>query len=362
MRTRYRVVSGTAAWLIGFLAFTAHGLIEFSYRYLDDLMRNRANTFTPRMVDEMSAAYSLGLLFPAVAFLVRRWPLHRGTWYRMIPVHLLGMLAFAAAHTTMMRLSRAVLYPALGLGTYEHGAVWLRYPMEGGKQVLAYWLFVGVVYLFDYYREARDRQVLSAELQARLAQAQIDNLRLQLQPHFLFNVLNTISSVMYEDVRKADAMIAQLSDLLRRTLRPAESQCVLLSEELSLLKLYLGIMQARFGDQMSVDFSIDPAADRALVPQLILQPLVENSIRHGRDAQSARLELRVGARRDNGALLLEVSDHGPGITGTLRKGIGLSNTAERLEGLYGAEQELRLENAPGGGLTVTMRIPFRTER
>jgi LytS/YehU family sensor histidine kinase len=221
------------------------------------------------------------------------------------------------------------------------------------------------VYLFEAYQDAHDREMRSAELETQLAQAQLQNLRLQLQPHFLFNSLNTISSVMYEDVRKADAMLAQLSELLRKTLQPGESQQVSLADELAMLKLYLDIMQERFGKDLQVKFAVGPDLGDAMVPQLILQPLVENSIRHGRDRQS-RVEVEVSAARQNGRLLLMVSDRGPGIAGlgngAWRKGIGLSNTAERLESMYGAEHRFALANSPGGGLIVSLEIPFRTAR
>jgi LytS/YehU family sensor histidine kinase len=168
---------------------------------------------------------------------------------------------------------------------------------------------------------------------------------------------------MHEDVDRADAMLAQLSDLLRRTLRAANSQEVSLEEELAMLKSYLAIMEARLGDELQVEFAIDPAVSRALVPQLILQPLVENSIRHGRDAESSRVDIQVRAAQENGRLLLEVSDNGPGIPeldrAEWKKGVGISNTEERLEGLYGADHELLLENSSGRGLTVKVRLPLR---
>jgi LytS/YehU family sensor histidine kinase len=201
-------------------------------------------------------------------------------------------------------------------------------------------------------------------LEAQLAQAQLHNLRLQLQPHFLFNALNTVSAVMHEDVRRADAMLAQLSDLLRRTLGGADSHEVRLDEEVALLNNYLAIMKARFGDGIDVDFDVDPAAVEALVPQLILQPLVENSIRHGRAAGISKVDVRVSAKRQNGRLTLQVSDNGPGIgdlnAGTWRKGLGLSNTENRLEGTYGDDHQFLLQNLDGGGLTVTVCLPFRT--
>jgi LytS/YehU family sensor histidine kinase len=238
-----------------------------------------------------------------------------------------------------------------------------RYPMELAQHVLLFWFALGSIYVFDSYCEARDRQLASADLEARLAEAQLQNLRLQLQPHFLFNALNTISSVMYEDVPRADNMLARLSDLLRRTLHTGQSQEVPLEEELALVKSYIAIMEERFGEDLRVEFEVDARVEHALVPQLILQPLVENSIRHARDPRTSRLSLRVSASRDNGDLLLCVQDDGPGLLpgkqDTWGNGVGLSNTERRLRTLYGARQQMVFENA--NGLRITIRLPLHTQ-
>ncbi|MBZ5722113.1 MAG: histidine kinase [Acidobacteriia bacterium] len=361
---RYAVLSRKTAWFLTFVAFTALGWLEFAYRYLDDLARGHPHTFAMRMFEEMTGAYSALLLLPVLVWAVRRNRIRRNNWWRTLPLNLLIMVAFSVCDTTLMSVSRSLLSPVFGLGQYDYGIMFYRYPMEFANHVLWFWIMVGAIYGVDSYRAARDRQVAHAELETRLAEAQLQNLRLQLQPHFLFNALNTISSVMHEDVGRADAMLAQLSDLLRRTLRAANSQEVALEEELALLKNYLAIMEARFGNDLQVDFAVEPALSDALVPQLILQPLVENSIRHGRETQSSRVDIQVKVRRENGNLLLQVCDNGPGIreltNGGWRKGVGLSNTEERLEGLYGSDHQFLLENSVGGGLTVTVRVPFHT--
>lgn len=351
------------AWLLLLLLYTAIGFLNFAYRYLDDLARGHPHTLGIRLLEESTGIYAAFALLPALVWLIRRYRIRRDNWWKMVPLNLLAMMAYSLCDTTLMGVSRRVLAPVLGFGEYQYGIMLYRYPMEFANHVLSFWIIVGAVYVIDTVREARNRQIATAELEARLAEAQLQNLRLQLQPHFLFNALNTISSVMHEDVERADAMLAQLSDLLRRTLRAANSQEVSLEEELAMLKSYLAIMEARFGDDLRVDFAIDPAVSHAMVPQLILQPLVENSIRHGRDAQTSRVDIHVRAAPENGRLLLEVSDNGPGIPdlnkAEWKKGIGISNTEERLEGLYGAEHELLLENATGRGLTVKVRLPLR---
>nr|WP_246302084.1 histidine kinase [Granulicella arctica] len=233
--------------------------------------------------------------------------------------------------------------------------------MEFAKHVPLYWTAVAAIYVVDAYQDARNRQLRTADLEARLAEARLQNLRLQLQPHFLFNALNTISSVMYEDVERADNMLARLGDLLRRTLNAAEAQEISLQEELGLVESYLAIMQERFGEDLQIAFEIDPELMQALVPQLVLQPLVENSLRYGRDLVTSKVTLRISASRSSTGVLLQVRDGGPGIVGLeangWRKGIGIGNTEQRLLALYGEAEPLLLENT--NGLTVSIRIPLR---
>jgi LytS/YehU family sensor histidine kinase len=227
----------------------------------------------------------------------------------------------------------------------------VRYWMEGSMDVIVYAITVTLIWLID-------RFYAQAELRSELAQAQLRNLQLQLQPHFLFNALNTISSVMYEDVAAADTMIARLSEFLRLTLRRADHQEVRLSGELELLDAWLSIMRARFEGDLEIQMAVEPEARPAFVPQLILQPLVENSIRYGADPKTHRIAIRIEARRVNGHLSVKVRDHGPGVK-DLREGVGLSNTRSRLSKLYGARHEFSIANAADGGLEVAIEVPWR---
>ena len=351
------------AWLLAFLGFTAFGLLNFQYRYLDDLARQHQHTFAMRMFEEMTGVYVGLAIFPFTLWAVRRARIRRANWWFMAPLNLFIMIAFSVCNTAVMAVTRSLLAPVFGLGEYDYGIMRYRFPMELGKHVPIFCIFVAAIYVVDSYREARNRQLDTVDLEARLAEAQLQNLRLQLHPHFLFNALNTISSVMHEDVDRADTMLAQLSDLLRRTLDDAGSLEVRLDEELDLLRSYLAIMKERFGEGLNVDFVIDPTLSKALVPQFILQPLVENSIRYARDPKTSKLEIRIDARRDNHDLMLRVRDNGPGIpdleSGDWSRGIGLSNTEQRLDGLYGANHRMVLENEDG--LSVTLRFPLRSE-
>jgi len=348
--------------LISTAVVSAASLLKFWYLYLDDLARSRSGTFIHRALEEGTGLLAATVLIPAIVWASRKFRFGEHPWWHIVPIHLGVAILLSIAHTTLMGVSRALIFPIIGMGSYDYGAMRWRYPMEFSNFVVDYAIFISVLNLFDYYRELRNRQITAAELEARLAQTQLHNLQLQLQPHFLFNALNTISSVMYEDIARADAMLAQLSDLLRRTLRQPDAQQVPLEDEIETVRMYLRIMQERFGDDLRVVVAIDPDVAQVLVPQLLLQPLVENSIRHA--AGKTPLEVTVRAGRSQGELLLRVSDNGPGLKGatqgaTMEKGIGLTNTAERLAALYGERHTLSFDNGPLGGLTVSVRIPLQ---
>lgn len=335
--------------------FTAVGLLLFGYRYLEHVAsRETVSPLEPFINEVLTGAWTAALLFPMVARFARRYPAGRGNFARRVPLHVCALLAFSAVHTSLMWGARLLLYPLFGLGRYDYGIMTARYPMEFFHDVIAYCVMVSIIYLFD-------RQVRAAQLEARLAAARLENLRLQLQPHFLFNALNTISAVMYEDPRRADAMISRLSDLLRSTITDSEAQEVPLEREIATLELYLDIMRQRFEDKLHVDVEVAPEVRQALVPHLLLQPLVENSIKHGIDPQSNAVSVTVTASLEDGATRVRVRDHGRGLpNGRFRKGTGLSNTAERLDKLYGPGHRLEFENCRDGGLAVTVAVPFHT--
>jgi len=212
-----------------------------------------------------------------------------------------------------------------------------------------------------YLLETRER----ARALDQLAEAQLHSLRLQLQPHFLFNTLNTITALIATEPRAAERMVAGLSELLRASLRLADEQEVPLARELDHLRLYVDIQQTRFGDRLAVAMDVDPAVRGALVPSLLLQPLVENAIRHGITPRAAGGRISVRATRDADELRLEVRDDGVGAAthdGVLaREGVGLTNTRERLRRLHGARHRFAYESRVGSGFSVRIAVPFRTE-
>jgi len=303
-------------------------------------------------------------LLPFVVWIARRNPFHKNTWLKPLMIHLVCMTIFSIAHTSWNWVTRLLLAPLIGLGGYDYGRISVRYPMEFSVDVIAWISLASFVYLFDYYRKSKQRELRTAQLEASLTQSQLQNLRLQMEPHFLFNSLNAISATMYEDVRAADEMISALSDLLRNSLNSSRAQEVPLEKEIELLEDYLAVMHARLEDRLVVDLDVQSDVREALVPSLVLQPLVENSIRHGLDPKAVALRIEVSARREGDALYLHVKDNGRGLPkgeGTaLHKGVGLGNTESRLEALYGPEHRMQWESASEGGFLVTLEIPYHT--
>ena len=208
--------------------------------------------------------------------------------------------------------------------------------------------------------ETRRLQAAAAELDAQLADARLNALRAQLNPHFLFNTLNGISTLVDEDPPGARRMIARLSDLLRHTLSEGDEQEIALKRELEMLRLYLDIMEVRFQGKLEVSIEAEKSLDDALVPNLVLQPLVENAFRHGLALMQTVGRVAVRAERDNGDLVLTVHDNGRGPAKEMREGVGLTNTRARLTQLYGARQRLALTPDDGGGARVEVRLPYHT--
>lgn len=226
-------------------------------------------------------------------------------------------------------------------------------------------LIVIAVHALLYYQNFRASELAQSSLKTQLAQAQLRALKMQLHPHFLFNTLHSISSLVLEDPPKANSMIARLGDFLRLTLENSNQQLVSLKEETEFLRCYLEIEQVRFGDRLMVALELEPQTLSAQVPHLILQPVVENAIQHAVAPRATRGHINIEAKRRNNLLRLEVRDNGPGIisNGDLleKKGVGLSNVRARLHQIYGPDFRFELMNARDGGLTVAMEIPFQRE-
>src|SRR5689334_6253426 len=226
-------------------------------------------------------------------------------------------------------------------------------------------LIVIAVHALLYYRNFRASELAQSSLKTQLAQAQLRALKMQLHPHFLFNTLHSISSLVLEDPPRANSMIARLGEFLRLTLENSDEQLVSLKQETEFLRSYLEIEQVRFGERLTVSFEFEPQTLSAHVPHLILQPIVENAIQHAIAPRTAGGHINIEAKRIDSLLRLEVRDNGPGIASNAglleRKGVGLNNVRTRLRQIYGSAFRFDLTNAGGGGVNVVMEIPFQRE-
>jgi LytS/YehU family sensor histidine kinase len=292
------------------------------------------------------------VLVPVIIWFTRRFP-----W----PMQIAGVAAYSAVHTTLMGLSRAALFPLAGLGHYDYGILLYRYPMEASHDLILYPMLIGFIYYYDRVQHAREAEVSAARLQRELAEAKLENLRLQLHPHFLFNALNAVSAVMYEDVRKADAMLAKLSEFLRIVLTSADVREITLDEELQAERMYADIMKARLEHALELSVTADPDVRLARVPALILQPLVENSIRHGMSGGISTLHVTIDAVRNGATVEIHVRDNGIGLSSTGTPefgGRGIANVRSRLAHLYGDEFTLRVGQLTPRGTDVCITLPF----
>jgi LytS/YehU family sensor histidine kinase len=230
-------------------------------------------------------------------------------------------------------------------------------------EMMTYWAIAGLSHAVLYYRESRERALRAAQLETKLIEAQMRTLQQQLQPHFLFNTLHAISALMHRDVEAADRTLIRLSDLLRMTLENLGAQQVPLKTELDFLTKYLEIEQTRFADRLRVDFDVQPEALDVLVPTLLVQPLVENAIKHGIAKKKGPGHIAINAHAAHGKLCIEVRDDGVGLSDTaldaLQKGIGVSTTRARLQHQYGADYRFEFHRLPQG-LAVIVAVPWRT--
>jgi two-component sensor histidine kinase len=317
------------------------------------------------MLYQFAAWYPWVVLTPFVLAMGRRFSLERSSPWLALPVHLVAGLVVGALHLALALAGMRALSPEPLERSFATAYLDWMLPTYLEFTVLIYFAILGLVYAFDYYRRYVRGTVHASRLEAELARAQLQALRTQLQPHFLFNTLHAISSLMDEDVRAARRMIARLADLLRTTLDTGDQQEVSLLRELETLQLYLDIERERFSDRLRVELEIRPDALEARVPNLLLQPLVENAIRHGIAPLQKGGRVTVSAARQDGRLLLTVEDDGAGLRngdppldGNRREGVGLRNTRARLERMYPLSHDMTIEQPRTGGFRVRIAIPY----
>jgi two-component system LytT family sensor kinase len=317
-------------------------------------------------------------LTPFVLAFANRFPVQRSNWARQSLVLLAGGLAFTVVQVALRGLTpyafwdpRVKHWVSAIWDSQAHGVRihWYMYRSLFFSNIVddvvtTYLPIVLIAHVASYYQRSRERELRASQLQAQLEKARLQALKSQLQPHFLFNTLNSISALMLTDVEAADRMITRLGDLLRITLESAGTQMTTLSRELEFVNCYIEIEKVRFEERLKVSVDVDPETLDASVPHLLLQPLVDNAIKHGISRSAAGGEIRISATRDDADLLLEVRDNGPGFRQPRHfpsSGVGLRITRELLETIYGQHQSLELLTLPEGGTLARVSIPLHTE-
>lgn len=334
--------------------------------YLRDLVNNKSTSWLSVFFVQLLVWLLWAGFTPFILFLSRKFRIERP--HRLIRTlfhaitSIVFVLIYLALYTYILGMvNQVTITLAWFKGTYVN-----IYIAVNHWAIMIYWSILGIGYAFEYYNKFREREVHASQLERQLVEVQLQTLKTQLQPHFLFNTLHTIGSLVRHDKKEtAVKMLAGLSDLLRLSLDNVGKQEILLNEELEFLKLYLDIQKVRFQDRLNVQMKIAPETLDALVPVFILQPIVENAIRHGFDKHRKAGSLEIHVLKENDALRMEVYNEGPALAKNWHlsqtEGVGLRNTCERLKQLYGEDAKLELKNAETGGVLTTIILPHKTE-
>ena len=371
---QHRLSVGLRRHALIWLAWTAAGLFYFTQDFAPRLYRNESLPWRNVLVGWMAAMYICAAFTPAILWFGRRCPVGQGRRWRWVALHFACSAAFSIVSTSIeapVLMALGVFPPLTRTRSFADAvSALLVYSFHGG--VIRYWAVVGLQAVIRSRNQARQRenealrlQADSSELAARLSAAQLGALKAQLQPHFLFNTLGaTMSLIRQHKNQQAETITGRLSDLLRLTLEDVDAQEVPLWRELDFLRVYLSIEQVRFEDRLRVGIAADPDTSDALVPHMVLQPILENAVRHGLGQSERSVCIRVQASRIGKELMLTVTDDGPGSPsgGFEGKGIGLRNTRDRLQCLYGLAGALIAENLNPRGVRVTITLPFHFGR
>lgn len=351
-------------WTLLFLFWTVLGLAFAGQLYLSRSKSGSAMPWTLAMSRALADWYVFALLSVLALWIGRRFPAAGPRWRRSLAMHLLAGAVFSIGWMVL----RAGFEEWRTRGAEDAVMFSAAFSQALGAtfffNLLVYCGIVAAQNAFTYYWKFHERELHAAELETRLTEARLQALQMQLNPHFLFNTLNAIAALMHKDVDAADRMIVRLSELLRYALDSTDAQEVPLRQELDFLGRYLDIQRARFGSRLSVGQEIAADTLDVRVPNLILQPLVENAIEHGLEPQARSGEIILRAHLSGDRLVIEVADNGVGLkNGSVPSdGIGLSNTRARLKQLYGPAHVMKIANSEPGGVTVRLEIPVRRSR
>jgi len=372
--------SGTsrrAIWMWSFAVWGGMALAAAVWVYQYDRAVGTPMRFYQEIPLELSDIFTYAPLTPFVLALALRFPFKKKDWLRPLFVLLGGAVLFTFLHVILRGATHSVwdryAHRFVSIWIVQGHRVSVRWDLLRGLFMLnwfnditsAYIPIVVVAYTVSSYQRLREREFRTSQLEVQLAKAHLESLKNQLRPHFLFNTMHSISSLMHTDVGAADKMMCRLSDLLRMSLEDVALQMTTLSRELEFVAGYLEIEKLRFEERLNVQLDIASDTYDAEVPHFILQPLVENAVRHGIAKQAGRGELRIQATHDGRNLLLRITDNGPGLMGSdvsaSTSSLGLRSTRERLETLYGANQAFSIRGLEQGGVEASVQIPFRVE-
>jgi signal transduction histidine kinase len=341
-------------WLLGFASWTALALLATTQSALALSYRGQPVQWPRLLAWGLLDWYTCAVFIPPLLWLVRRAPLERATWGTRLPMYVVvTSVAAVAKYTLTVPLQRWIFGTQRSLGS--------ALASNTISEAMIFWAVVGVLHAVEFYRRFQEREALAMQLRAQLSESQLDALRAQLHPHFLFNALNAATTLVHRDANAADVMLTQLSELLRHALRSDPRHETSLREELGFLDQYVNIMRTRFGDQLTVERHVPDGLGRALVPTFVLQPLVENALEHGVRRLDSPGRVEIDATSETDTLLISVRDNGSGEQSPRSEGlgIGLANTRARLEALYGTAAELRLIPHADGGMEAALRLPLR---
>ena len=357
----------TPPWRWVFGVATVLSLFSFLQAYRLTLLTSKPGMTVEAgklMVLNLALWYVPALLIPAIVWAARRYPFDTGHKVKAVVAHSVGALTFAGVHFIGMMSVRFLLsadggkYPSVPWSQFFQR----RLLEQLDWSLMVYAVVVGVSHAIAFYHESQERKLKSAQLETRLVEARLKTLEAELHPHFLFNTLHAISTLVHRDPEAADRMISRLSDLLRITFDRTGEPKVTLKEEIDFLQKYLDIEQTRFQDRLTVSVTVDPEGLDGEVPRMILQPLVENAIKHGIAGRNGGNQIQIAAGREGERLWMQVRDNGGGLQvrtlKALRTGVGLSNTRARLDCLYGRHYRLEFTDKHGG-LSVLIEIPFQ---
>lgn len=343
---------------VSFGVFSVLGFLFGLQKYWEFVLYGEPVGFWPVIQGHLLGWIPVILLCPAIVGLGRRLPLRRRRLLPALAIHLLTSLVFATIQAIALYVfSRSMK----GLAIWDPRALALHVLDQLVFFVLVYWVILTVVGLVDSYQRSRRHEMRLSRLEAELARAELNALKMQLQPHFLFNTLHTVSSLLHENPAEADRTIRRLSDLLRLTLQRSGVQEVPLREELEFLGVYLEIEKARFEERLRIALDVAPETLDARVPSLMLQPLVENAVRHGASRRTGGGKVEIRSRREGDRLVLEIEndavEEAPA-GDSVSYGLGLQNTKDRLAHLHGNDHDLSIRRGERGEFLVSVRIPF----